>query len=183
MRLPSLPASAWRGHWHWVLWLLITCLAAQGLAIGAQRAAGHFHRLPVAAEAGRDAAGERQSISDSRLPFGGRLRRHAAPAGAHPHHHSAVEHHSHAAGTPGVVTVDGGNAGNDIGKVSASDGDSSATLARLLSLAQQALDLPGALPTALATVHARSGETWRQALQIDFDSRSTSPLLRPPQGR
>ena len=146
-----------------VLLLLAACLLLQGLAVSARRALGpgHFHlRTPAALSALQAEAAPRRYDSAS-LPFGGRLRSHPAPA-----YHSEVEHHSHGAGLIGVVTL-------------GDDGPASPALA-WGALARNALDLPALLSPARLPAPRTKRNSWPDADNAEFDSRSTPPPLRPP---
>lgn len=173
---PLTAAWHWRSSWwRTLLWLLVACVAVQGLASGTRRAfgMGHFHHLPLLADSAFQRGVGPHRFANAPTPFGGRLRAHVQQASDNDrlHSHAAVEHHSHAAGQPGVVTVDDGGSNSN---------RRSAKVAQLLNLAQQALDLPGALPAGLATAQVQAATGWPAGARIAFDSRSTQPLLRPP---
>ncbi len=164
------PASGRRFRKRLLVGLLMLCVMLQGLAVGTRRALGpgHLHRQAVGAAAGGIARAAAAllvlRVQDSpQLPFDGRLR-HDTPL--RHGEHGDVQHHVHAPGTPGVVAVDNDDAGHK--------------LARLLSLAQQALDLPAAVGAGMASAQIAVAPQWPGKGRTAFGSRGTEPLLRPP---
>lgn len=162
----SAPALA-RATQDWlrcVVLLLAACLVMQGLAVSARRALGPGHYHLRSAVKALPAEALPHSHPDSALPFGGRLRAHPAPD-----MHGAVDYrHSHAATTPGVVTV-------------AEDG-SAPGFAAWTALLRSALDLPAlqVVPLAPALSVLATHSLRRAAASAAFATRSTAPPLRPP---
>lgn len=149
---------------QWLLWVLMLCLAGQGFAVGARRVLGpaHYHESPVAVAAVAWA----QDLANSQVQA-----KAQAPA---LHDHAGIGHHRHARGAAGLVMLDRGS--------DADSGERSDGLARLLSLAQQTLDLPAALPLLARIGSVDAAVPWPASGVADFGSRSTRPPLRPPRG-